>query len=370
MIDERHTKSVPILDLGPAHSELKPSLMAAFERVLDRGDFIMGADVKEFESEAARLLGVKHAVAVNSGTDALVIALRALGVGKGDVVITTPFSFFATSEAIDQVGATPRFVDIDPATFNIDPALVERAIDERVKAVIPVHLYGRAVNMSALSAICETRGIAILEDCAQSFGARWRDAFTGALGDAGAFSFFPSKTLGALGDAGLITFRDDAHASEARALRAHGAAKKYHNEKIGYNSRMDTVQAALLRVKLPHILKWTKQRFDVAQRYNELLGGLSGVTCPELVDGHVFHQYTVRITKADRDVVQKRLAEAGVSTMVYYPIPIHKLPVYAMTESLLHSERAASEVLSLPIWPEIDDETMRYVADSLRAAVQ
>src|SRR5690554_750531 len=322
------TKTIPILDLGPEIEQLWDELSAAFQRVMRSGQFIGGPEVQAFEREVADYLGVKHAVGVNSGTDALVIGLRALGVGAGDEVITTPFSFFATAESISNVGATPVFVDVDERTFNIDPGLIEAAITPRTKAILPVHLYGRPAEMDAILAVAERHGLKVIEDCAQSFGARYRGTRqTGTMGHVGAYSFFPSKNLGAFGDGGLVATDDDHIAEQARMLRAHGSKRKYHNEVLGYNSRLDALQAAFLRVKLPHVDAWNEGRRATARRYGELLADVPGVVTPEIVDGHVFHQYTVRLLGNDRDQVQKRLSDAGIGTMVYYPVPQDRLPV-------------------------------------------
>lgn len=361
---------VPVLDLTPQIEALWDDLEAAFRRVMRSGQFIMGPEVEAFEREAADYLGATHAVGVNSGTDALVIALRALGVGPGDEVLTTPFSFFATAEAISATGAKPVFVDIDAGSFNIDPERIEGAITERTKAIMPVHLYGRPCDMAAITAIAGRHALAIVEDCAQSFGARHGGSHTGTIGDVGAYSFFPSKNLGAFGDAGLITTASDEVATTARMLRAHGAKRKYHNEMLGYNSRLDSLQAALLRVKLPHVDDWNRGRVEAARRYGTLLADVDGVVAPDVVDGHVFHQYTVRVTGADRDEVGARLDAEGIGTMVYYPIPQDELPVYAgRYEVLPISHAAAQEVLSLPIWPTIDERVQRRVADALRRAL-
>ena len=247
------TEFIPILDLKPQYRGLREDLKEAINRVLESTQFIMGPDVKDFESEVAQYLGVKHAIGVNSGTDALFISLRALGIGPGDEVITTPFSFFATAESISHVGATPRFVDVDEHTFNVVPESIEEKINKNTKAIMPVHLFGRPVEMGKILALAERHDLKVIEDCAQSFGARYEGTQTGTIGDAGAYSFFPSKNLGAYGDGGLIATNDDTLADIARMLRDHGTKKKYHNEMVGYNSRLDTMQAAVLRVKLPYI---------------------------------------------------------------------------------------------------------------------
>ncbi|GAA4018284.1 DegT/DnrJ/EryC1/StrS family aminotransferase [Deinococcus rubellus] len=350
------TPQIPILDLKPEIDELRPEIMAAIGRVLDRTDFIMGEDVHLFEQEVAAYLGVKHAIGVNSGTDALVIALRALGISPGDEVITTPFTFFATAESISMVGAKPIFVDIDPATFNLNPELIEAAITERTRAIMPVHLYGNPVDMTRVMEIANQHGLKVVEDCAQSFGARWREQQTGTIGDFGAYSFFPSKNLGAYGDGGLLATNDDALADAAQMLRVHGSRKKYHNEVVGYNSRLDTIQAAILRVKLPHIERWNTQRREVARQYNEGLKTIDGIVIPKLTEGHVFHQYTIRVQNGRRDELQQRLAKQGIGTMIYYPIPQDELPIYRGQYRLFEESKLTSKaVLSLPITVKKDD---------------
>ena len=390
MSQTTQVKPIPVLDLTPQLDALWDEVNEAVQRVLRSGQFIMGPEVKAFEQEVADYLDVKHAVGVNSGTDALVIGLRALGIGEGDEVITTPFSFFATAESISNVGAKPVFVDIDAASFNINPTKIEAAITPKTKAIMPVHLYGNPAAMTQIMALAEKHDLKVIEDCAQSFGARYSGACadcdgscnadiekeltgkqTGTIGHVGAFSFFPSKNLGAYGDGGLLVTNDDKVAEQARMLRAHGAKKKYHNEVLGYNSRLDSLQAAILRVKLPHIDNWNRGRFAVAQRYNELLADIDNVITPALVEGHVFHQYTIRLLDTDRDAVQAKLKEQGVSTMVYYPIPQDKLPVYSgqYAENVVSNE-LGTEVLSLPIWPEIAPEVQQRVVEELARALR
>jgi len=362
---------IPILDLSPEIEELWDDLMAAITRVLRSGQFILGPEVEAFEREVAEYLGVKHAIGLNSGTDALVIGLRALGVGPGDEVITTPFTFFATAEAISLVGATPVFVDIDPKTFNIDPNLIPAAITPRTKAILPVHLYGRPAEMDAILAIAEEHGLKVLEDCAQAFGAAYQGKKVGTLGHAGAFSFFPSKNLGAYGDGGLLVTNDDGVAELARMLRAHGSKRKYYNEMVGYNSRLDALQAAILRVKLPHVDRWNEKRRQVAERYNQLLAGTPGLILPEVSEGHVFHQYTVRILGGKRDRVQQALAEAGIGTMIYYPVPIHRLLIYGHPEgTFLEAENASKEALSLPMHPALQSGDIHRVVAVLQEITQ
>lgn len=363
--------NIPILDLSPEIDMLWDELQDAIKGVLRSGHFIMGPNVKAFEEEMAQYLGVKHAIGLNSGTDALFLALRALGVGPGDEVITTAFTFFATAEAISHVGATPVFVDIDPKTYNLDIDLIEAAITPRTKAIIPVHLFGQMADMDKIMAIASKHGLKVVEDVAQAMGATFNGKKAGTVGDVGTFSFFPTKNLGAYGDGGLLTTNDDHVAESVRKLRAHGSLKKYFNEVVGYNSRLDELQAAILRVKLPHLATSNEGRRTVAQVYDELLRDVPGIVVPEVQPGtvHVYHQYTVRVQR-NRDDVQHRLAVLGISTMVYYPVPVHKLPVYeAVRVKLPHAEQAAAEVLSLPIWPSISKQTQSSVVDALRGLV-
>lgn len=382
---------IPLLDLEPEIDRLWGDLNEAIQRVLRSGQFILGPEVRAFEEEVANYLGVQHAIGVNSGTDALVIGLRALGVEPGNEVITTPFTFFATAEAISQVGAIPVFVDIEPHSFNIDPGKIEAAITDQTKAILPVHLFGAPAAMAEIMAIADAHDLKVLEDCAQSFGATYegdctgckgnpcradrradlRGRKTGAIGHAGAFSFFPTKNLGAYGDGGLIATDDDHVTELARKLRKHGGSNKYHNEMLGYNSRLDALQAAILRVKLPYIDEYNRRRWAIAARYNELLEDVDGVTTPVLPEGHVVHQYTIRIENDRRDEVKAALHAQDIGCKVYYPVPCHQLPVYSDGDaSLPDAERAAAEVLSLPIWPQMPPGLQRRVASVLKTAVQ
>ena len=364
---------VPLLDLTAEGEHLWDHLQWAIQKVLRSGQFIMGPEVEGLEREAAAYLRVRHAVAVGSGTDALVIALRALGVGPGDEVITTPFTFFATAEAISHVGATPVFVDIEPDTFALDPDLVEAAITPRTRAIIPVHLFGHAADMDRIGNLGTAHGLRVVEDVAQAFGGRFRGRLLGTIGDFGAFSFFPSKNLGAYGDGGLLATDDDALAESARMLRAHGSRRKYYNEALGYNSRLDALQSAILRVKLPHLDEWNRRRCEAAAYYHQILTDLPDVVLPAVRPGvdHVYHQYTIRIRNGRRDAVQNALAERGIGTMVYYPVPLHLLPVYRHLDlSLPEAEAAADEVLSLPKGPFLRREQQDEVAAALRAALR
>jgi len=369
---------IPILDLKPQYESIKEEIRVAIDTVLESGQFIIGPAVQKFEASAAEYLGAKYAIGVNSGTDALVIGLRAMDIGFGDEVITTPFSFFATAESISNVGAKPVFVDVQESSFNLDPLLIEAAITPRTKAIMPVHLYGNPCSMGQIMEIADKYGLKVIEDCAQAFGATYhgnclevsgttlQGKRVGTIGEVGAFSFFPTKNLGAYGDGGLVVTDDEQIADLARMLRTHGSRKKYHNEMLGYNSRLDALQAAILQVKLGHIDRWNQQRRQVADTYNQLLDGVGEVVTPEISAGHVFHQYTVRVLNGKRDLVQQYLTEAEIGTMVYYPVPQDRLPIYAgQYEPNPVSDRLAMEVLSLPIWPELGLNVIQAVVDVL-----
>ncbi|HEY8392524.1 MAG TPA: DegT/DnrJ/EryC1/StrS family aminotransferase [Capillibacterium sp.] len=364
---------IPILDLKPETEGLWQELTAAIEEILKSGQFVLGPKVAAFEKDVAAYLGVKHAIGVNSGTDALVIGLRAAGIAPGDEVITSTFTFFATAEAISLVGATPVFVDIDPQTFTIDPQQVAEAITPCTKGLLPVHLYGQAADMEPLLELAEKHHLKVIEDTAQAFGSEYHGKKLGTIGHVGCFSFYPTKILGAYGDGGLIVTNDDAIAEMARTLRAHGAKKNYYNEMIGYNSRLDALQAAILHVKLPHVEQWITGRRQAAQYYNELLQDTTGIVLPvEAPYGkHAYNQYTIRVLNGQRDRLHDELQAAGIGTMIYYPVPLHKLPVYAgTTPSLKVAEAYAQEVLSLPIWPQMEKETQETVAEKIKAILK
>jgi dTDP-4-amino-4,6-dideoxygalactose transaminase len=363
--------TIPILDLSTEIENNWQAFNAAFQDVLKSGQFVLGPNVQKLETEIAAYLGVKYAIGVNSGTDALILALEAMGVGAGDEVITSSFTFFATAEAASHLGATPVFVDIDPATFNLDVRLIESKISLRTRAIIPVHLFGHAADMDPILEVAKRHKIPVLEDAAQAFGGQYKGKRLGSLGTAAAFSFYPTKNLAALGDGGLITTNDAEIAERVRKLRTHGAKRAYENEIIGYNSRLDELQAAFLRIKLPQIEALNGGRRLASGRYRELFSGWRDVITPvELPFAtHVFHQYTVRVPAEKRDRVHQHLKEMGISTMIYYPTPVHRLPVYEGSPSLPFTEKAASEVLSLPIWPQITPEIQIEVAARLRQAL-
>ncbi|MGH7716711.1 MAG: DegT/DnrJ/EryC1/StrS family aminotransferase [Vulcanimicrobiaceae bacterium] len=361
---------IPILDLRAQHQAIREELMSAVEGVIDAGQYIVGPNVGTFEDEFANYLGIKHAIGLNSGTDALHLALRALDIGHGDEVITTTFSFIATAEAISIVGATPVFVDIDPQTYQMDTRALEAAITPRTQAVIPVHLYGSPAPIREIMRIAEAHGLAIIEDCAQSVAAAVDGKKTGTFGTISAFSFFPSKNLGACGDAGaIVTDREDL-AQRVRALRAHGGRKKYYHEEIGLNSRLDEIQAAILRVKLRYLDAWTASRRAIAARYNEGFSVDEGIRVPIEEPGNynVYHQYTIGID--GRDDLQERLRASGISTAVYYPLPLHLQPAYEMLGGkpgdMPFAEAAAKSVLSLPVSPDMPITDQERVISALR----
>jgi len=362
---------IPMVDLATQYRELKPQLEPALLAALEATQFILGPNVQAFEAEAAAYLGVKHAISCANGTDALHLALRALGLGPGDEVITTPFTFIATAEAIAYVGAKAVFVDIDPRSFNIDVAQVARAIGPRTKALLPVHLFGQPADLGALQALAQQHGLHLIEDCAQSFGATVGGRQTGAIGDVAAFSFFPSKNLGCFGDGGMVTTQSDALAETLRMLRNHGSKVRYYHDIIGYNSRLDELQAVVLRAKLARIDHYNQQRRRVAQRYQAGLAGLPLQTPFE--DGigrHVYHQYTLLCEQ--RTQVQQALTAAGIASAIYYPVPLHQQKVFAAEaagQSFPVTESAAQRCLSLPIYPELSDAAIDEICAVIRQAL-
>ena len=387
---------VPPFSLSQQISDLGQDLEEAVLSVLRSGQYIGGPQIKQFEESFAVSVGCSQAVGCNSGTDALILALRALGIGTGDEVITCSFSFFATAEAISAVGATPVFVDVDPTTYLIDLDQIEAAITPATKALMPVHLFGRAVDMTRLMAIAERHQLKVVEDCAQATGARWNGQAVGSFGDVGCFSFFPTKNLGAAGDGGAATTNDDGLAQAMRELAVHGMPERYLHTSLGYNSRLDAIQAAVLNVKLPKLESWISQRAEIAGRYREALGDLRGLTLPTAESGHSWNQFVVRIGSCPtgqplcnascspsstsarhgipesccRDWLKQTLQNRGVSTIIYYPIPIHRQPAYAHLGldqgSLPITEQLCSQVLSLPIFPELRQEQQQVVIDTLR----
>ena len=361
---------IPMVDLKGQYQTLKQEIQAALAETFDNAHFILGPNVQAFEKEAAEYLGVKHAISCASGTDALHLALLAAGIGAGDEVITTAFTFIATAEAIDYVGAVPVFVDIEPDSFNIDPAKIEAAITDKTTAILPVHLFGQPADMDAIMAIAEKHGLKVIEDCAQSFGAAIGGRMTGGIGIAGCHSFFPSKNLGCYGDGGMITTNDDAVAEQLKMLRNHGSRERYHHDIIGYNSRLDEIQAVILRAKLKRIKSYNEGRRRAAHQYSELL---KDKVTPPHEDGkgeHVYHQYT--LLSDQRDAIMQKLQEAQIGCAIYYPIPLHKQKVFAEAcagLSLPVTEDVVNRCLSLPIFPELSEAQVNEIVRVIESAL-
>lgn len=360
-----------MIDLGRQHAAIEAELLAGIKDVIAGARFIGGVEVKELEAEMAARIGVAHGVAVASGTDAIHLALRAAGVGPGDEVITSPFTFAATAGAICQAGARPVFADIDPVTLNIDPHSVEQALTPHTRALLPVHLFGQAAEMPALLALAEREGLAVIEDCAQSFGASLNGVATGAFGQAGTFSFYPTKNLGGCGDGGLVVTDSDEMAAAVRRLANHGVGAPQEYLEPGFNSRLDTFQAVALLIKLRHIDAWNEGRRRIAARYDALLEGLPlqrPATAPGRV--HVFHHYTVLVDQ--RDAVAEKLRGAGIGNALFYPRALHQQPAFAPfapAQPLPVAEDAARRCLSLPVYPELRDDEVQAVAAALAQAV-
>jgi len=388
---------VPPFSLAEQLRQLGDRLDEAVLQVLRSGQYIGGSTIAAFETAFAESCGVPHAIGCNSGTDALILALRGLGIGPGDEVITTSFSFFATAEAISAVGATPVFVDVQEGSYLMDPNRIEAAITPATRALLPVHLFGRPVDMEQINAIARAHGLLVIEDCAQATGASWAGRPVGSWGDAGCFSFFPTKNLGAAGDGGAVVCRDPEFAGRVRELAVHGMPRRYLHTNLGYNSRLDALQAAVLQVKLPHLASWVERRQAIAARYLRELADVPGLVLPEPgSSGHSWNQFVVRLPACPvgqascgsrctpssdsatyglpeaccRDWFKQQLQDAGVSTIIYYPIPIHRQPAYSDmgygAGSLPHTERLCAEVLSLPIFPELTEAQQEAVIIALR----
>jgi dTDP-4-amino-4,6-dideoxygalactose transaminase len=367
---------VPLLDLEAQYRPLRDAILAAITRVCDSQRFIMGPEIDALERELAAQLGVRHAISVSSGTDALLLALMTLGIGPGDEVVTTTYSFFATAGCVSRVGAKPVLVDIDPLTFNIDPAQAVAAITPRTKAIMPVHLYGLAAELDPLMVAADRAGIAVIEDAAQAIGATYKSRPLGGIGALGCFSFFPSKNLGAFGDAGLLTTNDDALAKQARLLRTHGMQPKYYHHVVGANFRMDALQAAILRVKAPHLDAWTEGRRRNAATYRTLfheagLAGAIGLPSEPADRLHIYNQFVVRTP--ERDALKRHLDEHGIGNEIYYPVPFHLQPCFAdlgyARGAFPHAERAAAETLAIPIYGELTDAQQRTVVSTIEQFV-
>ncbi|MCK5219645.1 DegT/DnrJ/EryC1/StrS family aminotransferase [bacterium] len=365
-------KGINFLDLPAQHKALKKPLLQAMGRVLENSKFILGPEVEALESEVAGFCGARYGIGVNSGTDALVLALKAMDIGAGDEVIIPDFSFIATATAVLLAGATPVLADIEPDTFNLDPKQVSRLITKKTRAIIPVHLYGQSADMTALLKLARQAKVAVIEDAAQAIGARWRGRPVGALGDMGCLSFFPTKNLGALGDAGMVLTNNARLAARLRRLRQHGADKKYYHTELGFNSRLDEIQAAALRIKLNYLSAWNERRQSLALAYDRGLRE-TGVAVPSVRPGaeHVYHQYVLQTPR--REALRDYLAKQGISTSIHYSIPLHRQPVLARFPSARRkfpvSEQAAGQVLCLPIAPEISDAQIRTVITGIRRFV-
>jgi dTDP-4-amino-4,6-dideoxygalactose transaminase len=366
---------VPLLDLRAQYESLREETRAAVDRVLESQGFVLGADVRALEEEIAAYTGARHAIGCASGSDALLLALMALDVKAGDEIVTTPYSFFATAGSIARLGARPVFVDIEPHTYNINVEQIESAITERTRAIMPVHLYGQCAEMDALASVAAQHNLPVIEDAAQAIGAQDASRGAGSMGEIGCFSFYPTKNLGGAGDGGMLSTNDDAIAARLRSLRVHGEASKYHHREIGFNSRLDTLQAAVLRVKLPHLDAWSNARACHAARYRELFtdaGLLEEIGLPFEREGarHIYNQYVVRVGAGRRDALIEHLKRAGVGTEVYYPVPLHLQECFRYLGynegDFPEAERAARETLALPVYPELTEEQQRYVVESVR----
>lgn len=364
------SKNIPFLSFAPMHNAVREEMKAAFEGVYDSHYYVLGEAVKRFEKEYAAFNHTEHCIGVSNGLDALHIALRTVGVGAGHEVIVPSNTYIATALATSYVGATPVFVEPDAATYNIDPAKIEAAITSRTRAIMPVHLYGQACNMERITAIAQKHGLYVIEDNAQSQGATFNGRLTGSWGHINGTSFYPGKNLGALGDAGAVTTADEELAAKAAVLRNYGSDKKYHNEVIGYNMRLDEMQAAFLSVKLRHLQQWTAQRQQIATQYNEALRDAEGITTPAVADGatHVYHLYVIRTT--EREALQQHLSKNGVGTLIHYPIPPHLQGAYThlgfSRGSFPVAEELAATSLSLPLWPGMTKEEVGYVAGVIK----
>lgn len=360
---------IPILDLSKQYKKLEDQLNTAVRDVMTSGRYILGPNVKKFEEIFAQYCSCKRAIGVASGTDALHLALRALDIGPGDEVLTVSFTFVATTEAIGIVGAVPVFVDIDPLTFNMDINDIESKITDKTRAILPVHLYGQPADMDPIMEIAKKHNLHVIEDCAQAVGATYKGKKVGSFGEFGCFSFFPTKNLGCYGDGGMVTANSDELADRIITLRGHGGKVKYYHDELGLNSRLDEMQAAILNVKFPYIDDWNQSRREIAYRYNELFKDTKEIITPKEIDNvhSVYHQYTIRI--ANRDKVQQELKAAGVQTMIYYPVPLHRQKVHSylnLPYNLLpRTEKATDEVLSLPIFPELTREEQNLIAETL-----
>jgi dTDP-4-amino-4,6-dideoxygalactose transaminase len=370
--DRLWTKPFPFLDLAAQYAAIRNEINQAIARVMESQHFILGPEVKALEQEVAKYTGCDFGIGCASGSDALLLALMAFEIGPGDEVITTPFTFVATGGSIARLGARPVFVDVDRATFNLDPAKLEDAITERTKAILPVHLFGLAADVAPMMELAKRRGVPVIEDCAQAIGARYHGASAGSIGAIGCFSFFPSKNLGGAGDGGMMTTNDPGLADRLQVLRTHGSRTKYDYELLGMNSRLDALQAAILRVKLPHLDRWSAARQRHAARYRELFeefGLTSQVKLPAVPAGqtHIYNQFVIRVE--ERDALRDCLKRTGIPTEVYYPKPLHLQKAFSnlgyKEGDFPHSEALSRQVIALPVYPEMVDEQLRAVVEAI-----
>lgn len=364
--------SIPMTDLKAQYEGIKNEIDPALNSVIHETNFILGAPVNMLEDSVARYCGVKFASGVASGTDALVLSLAALGIGKNDEVIATPFTFIATAEAISRVGARPVFCDIDYSTYNIDPKKIEKLITKNTKAVIPVHLYGMPCAMDEILSIAKTHKLKIIEDCAQSFGSEHSGKKVGSIGDCGCLSFFPAKTLGCYGDGGMIITNNEELDKKIKMLRNHGSTAKYHYGMHGFNSRLDTLQAAILKVKLAYIDQWIEMRIENAKHYNQSLSGLPDLITPAIEDKHTFNYYTIRLKRKRQDV-QNKLKEKGISSAIYYPLSLHLQEIYQelgyKKGAFPVTEEAQDQVLSLPMYPELKKNQIEEISAVIKKTI-
>ena len=384
MVNTLKTKQIPLLDLKAQYSSIQQEIEEAVIEVLRSAHFVMGPNVKAFEEEAARFLGAKHAITCANGTDALNIALMALDINPGDEVLTTPYTFMATAGAIRLAGAKPVFVDIDLNSFNINPKQVEEKITPKTKAIIVVHLYGQACNMDEIMTIARKHNLKVIEDTAQSFGTQYKNQSAGTIGDIGTYSFYPTKNLSAAGDAGMLTTNDDGLAARLKRIRVHGSDRRYFHDELGLNSRLDEIQAAILRIKLKHISNWNSKRGKLADIYNKQLSGKefqgSQIITPACIpeSTHIYHQYTIRLDNANanlkelestRNNLQKHLGDNSISSEIYYPLPLHMQKVLAylnhQPEDFPNALKASNSILCLPIYPELSEEDVSFVISKI-----
>lgn len=365
---------VPSFDLSKQNQQLYEEIMEAIGSLIKSGQFILGPDLVKLEDDLNKRCGTRYAYGVSSGTDALYLSLLAADIGPGDEVITTPFTFIASASSVIHAGAKPVFCDIDPKTFNIDVNQIEELITENTKAILPVHLYGQVANMEKIKEIAQKYDLLVIEDAAQALGATYKDRPACSFGDLACLSFYPTKNLGAFGEAGMVLTNNEKFAQNVKLLRVHGASNRYFHDMLGYNSRMDTIQATILNVKNQYFDSWIAKRRELAGLYDSFLGNIPGITIPyrDSDCGHTYHQYTIRVE--NRDIVYKELSLAGISTMIYYPLPLHLQPIMKglgyHRGDFPEAEKAANEVLSLPMYPELTEEQVKLVASTLQKVLQ